>query len=99
MQCSHCGREVFGTVHTQKAFRVDFYLLHTGETEWELLFNPKQDAPPIKYRKLIRPIDVLTCVQCYARPEIQQILEDDFTGRHELKPTRTRDEHPSMQNR
>jgi hypothetical protein len=96
MQCYHCGREVFGTVHTQRDFKVDFYLLHTGETEWEFLFNPRQDAPPLKYRKLIRPIDVFTCVQCYARPEIRQILEDDFTGRHELRVASHPHENPSI---
>jgi hypothetical protein len=84
MQCYHCGREVFGTLHTQRTFKVDFYLLHTGQTELEFFFNPKQDAPPLKYRRLIHPIDVFTCVQCYARPEIRRLLEDDFTGRREL---------------
>jgi len=99
MQCSHCGREVFGTVHTQRTYKVDFYLLHTGETEWEFLVTRKPDAPPLKYRKLIQPIDVLTCVQCYARPEIWQILEDDFTGRNELRISRNSHEQPSTQNR
>jgi hypothetical protein len=99
MQCSHCGREVFGTVHTQKTFKVDFYLLHTGETEWEFFVSRKPDVPPLRYRKLIRPIDVLTCVQCYARPEIRQILEDDFTGRHELRILQNAHEQPSTQNR
>jgi hypothetical protein len=84
MQCYHCGREVFGTIHTQKSYRIDFYLLHTGHTEWEFLLNPKQDAPPLRYRRLTQPTEVFTCVQCYARPEIRQLLDDDFTGRREL---------------
>ncbi len=84
MQCYHCGREVFGTTHTQKSYQVEFYLLHTGHTEWEFLVNPRQDAPPLRYRKLTQPIDVLTCVQCYARSEIRQLLDDDFAGRREL---------------
>ena len=84
MQCYHCGREVFGTIHTQKSYRIDFYLLHTGHTEWEILLNPKQDAAPLRYRRLTLPMEVFTCVQCYARPEIRQLLDDDFTGRREL---------------
>src|SRR3970040_2081279 len=84
MQCYHCGREVVGTTHTQKSYHVEFYLLHTGHTEWESLVNPRQDAPPLRYRKLPQPIDVFTCVQCYARPEIRQLLDDDFAGRREL---------------
>ena len=84
MRCYHCGREVFATVHSQKSYRVDYYLLHTGHAQWDYFVNPKQAALPIRYLKLIQPIDVLTCVQCYARTEIRQLLDDDFTGRHWL---------------
>ena len=84
MQCHHCGREVFGTVHTQKSYRVDSYLLQTGHAQWDYFVNPKQDTLPVRYLKLTQPIDILTCVQCYARPEIRQLLDDDFTGRHWL---------------
>lgn len=84
MQCYHCGREVFETIHEQKSYRVDYYLQHTGHTEWEFLVNPKQDAPPIHYRKLTRAMNVLTCVQCYGRPEIRRLLDNDFCGRCEL---------------
>jgi hypothetical protein len=84
MQCFHCGREVRETNHRQKSFKVDYYLLHTGYTEWEFFINSKQDAPPLRYLKLTQPIDILTCVQCYARPEIRQRLDDDFTGRRSL---------------
>jgi hypothetical protein len=84
MQCYHCGRAVVGTRHTQKSYKVDFYLIHTGHTEWETIENPKQNAPPLRYRKLTQPIDIFTCVQCYALPEIRQLLDDDFSGRSEL---------------
>jgi len=49
--------------------------------------NPKQDAAPIRYLKLIQPIDIITCIACYARPEIRQRLDDDFTGRRPLLET------------
>lgn len=84
MQCYHCGREIFGTVHGPKSYKVDHYLLHTGHGRWEYFVNPKQDALRIRYLKLTQPIDILTCVECYARPEIRQLLDDDFTGRHWL---------------
>jgi hypothetical protein len=84
MQCYHCGREVFGTVHGQKSYQVDYFRLHTGHAQWDYFVNPKQDSLPIRYLKLTQPIDVLTCVQCYARPEIRQLLDDDFTGRRWL---------------
>jgi hypothetical protein len=84
MQCFHCGREVRETSHTQKRYNVDYYRLHTGNTEWEFFINPKQDAPPLRYLKLTQPVDILTCVQCYARAEIRQELDDDFTNRRSL---------------
>ena len=84
MQCFHCDREVRETIHTQKSYSVDYYRLHTGNTEWAFFINPKEDAPPLRYLKLIQPIDIFTCVQCYARPDIRQRLDDDFTGRHSL---------------
>jgi len=93
LQCYHCGREVFETTHTQKSYRVDFYLLHTGHTEWEYLVNAKEHAPPFRYRKLTQPIDILSCVECYARPDIRQLLDDDFTGRHELTHVRPKADH------
>jgi len=93
MQCYHCGREVFETTHTQKSYQVDFYLLHTGHTEWEFFVYFNQEAPPLRYRKITQPIDILTCVQCYARPEIRQLLDDDFTSRRELVDMNTKANH------
>jgi hypothetical protein len=84
MQCFHCGREVVGTIHRPKSYQVDYYRLHTGQSELDFLVNPKPDAPPLRYLRLIHPIDILTCVDCYARPEIRRRLDDDITGRHAL---------------
>jgi hypothetical protein len=81
MQCTHCGREVRETIHWQKSYKVDYYLLHTGETEWAFFNNPKEDALPLRYLKLTQPTDIITCVQCYGYPEIQRRLDDDFSGR------------------
>jgi hypothetical protein len=87
MQCFHCGREVRETVHRQKSYRVDYYRLHTGHTEWDFFLNPKQDAAPIRYLKLTHPIDIFTCVACYERAEIRQRLDDDITGHRPLLET------------
>ena len=81
MQCTHCGREVRETIHWQKTYKVDYYLLHTGQTEWEFFTNLKEGAAPLRYLKLTQPIDIITCVRCYAYREIQQRLDDDFSGR------------------
>ena len=84
MQCFHCGREVRETSHRPRNYQVDYYRLHTGRTELDYLVNPKQDAPPLRYLRLTQPIDIFTCVECYARPEIRQRLDDDITGRRAL---------------
>lgn len=80
MQCSHCAREVRETTHTQKGYRVDYYLLHTGRTEWSFFKDPKEDAPPLRYLRLSQPVDILSCTECYANPQIKQRLEEDFNG-------------------
>jgi hypothetical protein len=84
MQCFHCGRAVRGTVHTQKSYWVDYYRLHTGHSQWDVLVNPKTDTAPTRYLKLTYSTDILTCVDCYDRPEIRRLLDDDITGRRSI---------------
>ena len=80
MQCFHCGREVRETRHTPKGYRVDYYLLHTGRTEWTLLKDAKEDMAPLHYLRLSQPVDIISCTECYANPQIKKRLEDDFNG-------------------
>ena len=80
MQCFHCGREVRETTHTQKGYRVDYYLLHTGRTEWAFYKNPKEDMPSLRYLKLSQPLNIISCADCYANPAIKKLVEDDFNG-------------------
>jgi hypothetical protein len=84
MQCFHCAREVFATTHKPKGYQVDYYRLHTGHCEVDFLLSPKPDARPLRYLRLTHPIDIITCVDCYARPEVRQRLNDDITGRRAL---------------
>src|SRR5262245_38553063 len=78
MQCSHCSREVKETRHTQKEYRVDYYLLHTGQTEWVFLKHPKEDAPSLHYLKLTQPVDIISCVDCCAKPQISKRLQEEL---------------------
>ena len=80
MRCFHCSREVRETTHTQKGYRVDYYLLHTGRTEWTFLKNPKEDMPALQYLRLSQPVDIISCADCYAKPQVKKLLEDDFKG-------------------
>jgi hypothetical protein len=84
MQCYHCGRDVRETRHRQKTYAVDYYLLHTGHTEWATFVSAKIDAPPLRYLKLTHPVTIITCIQCYDVPEIRRMLEDDFFGRRSI---------------
>jgi len=84
MRCYHCGREIRGTIHTQKSYWVDYYRLHTGHSEWDVFVNPNNDAPPVRYLRLTHPTDILTCVDCCDRPEIRRLLDDDFSGRRSI---------------
>ena len=94
MQCFHCGRKVRGTVHTQKSYWVDYYRLHTGHSEWDVLVNPKTDAPPTRYLRLTHPTDILSCIECYDRPEIRRLLDDDVAGRRSIVDQNLEDETP-----
>lgn len=98
MQCFHCGREVQGTIHGQTSYRVDYYLLHTGHTHWELFLNPNSDAQPFRYLRLTEPTDIITCVQCYAHPEIRQRLDDDFAGRSPILDPYPKSQAPTEPN-
>lgn len=80
MQCFRCGRQVLETRHTQKGYRVDYYLLHTGKTESALLKDPNDDTAKIHYLKLSDPVDIIVCIDCYAVAEIRKQLEDDFNN-------------------
>ena len=96
MQCSHCGREVSETRHTQKGYRVDYYVLRTGRTERVYLKNPKDDSAPLHYLKLSQPVDIVSCAQCYESPEIRKRLDDDFDGLRSIldaEPVKNRGEN------
>lgn len=84
MYCYHCGREVRETAHTQRRYKVDYYLLHTGKTEWAYVTSFREDAAALRYLKLTHPTDIITCVQCHFLPEIRRCLDDDFVGSKSL---------------
>jgi len=84
MYCYHCGREVRETTHTQKRYKIDYYLQHTGKTEWAFFTSLKEDAPTLRYLKLTRPTNIITCVQCYTQPGIRRSLDEDFVGHKAL---------------
>ena len=75
LRCHHCGREVTETMHTRSTYRVDYYALHTGDVEPMTLARPDDTAPLVTFLKLLRPVEVVTCADCYRQPEIRKERE------------------------
>lgn len=75
LRCHHCGREVAETVHTRSSYRVDYYVLHTGDVEPMTLVRSDDVAPLVTFLKLLRPSEVVTCVDCYRQPQVREERE------------------------
>jgi hypothetical protein len=71
LRCSHCGREVSGTVHTRTSYHVDYYALHTGDVEPVTIKRADESEPLMTVLKLVRPTHVFTCCDCYFQPTIR----------------------------
>lgn len=67
-RCDGCGRAVRETMHQRAACVVDAFVLHTGETEPAVVRRPDSDAVVLAYERLVRPVIVVTCADCYATP-------------------------------
>jgi hypothetical protein len=72
-RCTHCGRPVGPTAHTRDGWRVDHYVMHSGEVE-PAVYRRDEFGPPIEYLRLVSYQLVITCSECYARPEIRRTL-------------------------
>ena len=70
LRCHHCGRAVAETTHLRTSYRVDHYTLYTGEVEPVTRIREDTDET-VTVLKLVRPIVITTCADCYARPEIR----------------------------
>ncbi len=68
------------TTHTQKGYKVDYYLLHTGRTEWTFRRDPREEIPMLYCLRLSHPVDIMSCTSCYDNPKIKKRLDDDFNG-------------------
>lgn len=77
LRCEHCGRLVHETRHTRTTYRVDYYAMHTGETDAATISRSDKDEV-IHYLKLIRPVDLVSCVDCYGQPAVRQEREQLF---------------------
>lgn len=72
LRCSRCGAAVVGTLHTRTGYTVGFYVLHTGPTG-EASMRRRDDEAPTTYRRLLEPVEVVSCVGCFARPDVRRL--------------------------
>jgi hypothetical protein len=71
LRCSHCGREVDETWHTRSDYRVDYYVLHTGDSEFAAVRRTADEGDAEVYERLVSATDVVTCRQCYRLPVVR----------------------------
>lgn len=77
LRCEHCGRAVVETTHTRNAYRVDYYSLATGDVE-PCTLTSEDGQYRITFQKVIRPFEVVTCIDCYGDPEVRRDRERRF---------------------
>ena len=73
-RCTRCGAAVTGTRHTRGGYTVGHYVLHTGRTV-EATMRRREDEPPIGYRRLLEPAEVVSCPACFVLPEVRRLWE------------------------
>jgi hypothetical protein len=76
LRCDHCGRVVKETQHTRTAYAVDYYSLHTGPVESCSLVEEGEHR--LTFQKLLRAEEVITCIDCYRREDVQRDRELRF---------------------
>jgi hypothetical protein len=75
LRCHHCGREVAETMHTRSTYQVDYYALHTGDVEPTTMAHSDDPADLVTVMRLVRAVEVFTCVDCYQRPSVRRERE------------------------
>ena len=72
LRCTRCGAAVEGTRHTRTGYTVGHYMLHTGRTG-EATVRRRDDEAPIIYRRLLEPVQVVSCPACFGRPDVRRL--------------------------
>ena len=86
LRCHHCGREVTETMHTRSTYRVDYYALHTGDVEPTTMTRSDDPADVVTVMRLVRAVEIFTCVDCYRQPNVRR--ERELLFRAELQAAR-----------
>lgn len=65
------------TQHTRTAYSVDYYSLHTGPVESCSVVTDDGEHR-LTFQKLLRVEEVVTCIDCYRREDVQRDRELRF---------------------
>jgi hypothetical protein len=58
-------------MHRRGDYRVDGFALHTGPTE-AAVFRRQDDEAGVVYQRLLTPIVLVTCVDCFADERLRR---------------------------
>lgn len=61
-------------MHGPRSYRVDYYLWFTGDTEPTVIKSTDGEVKDKVYERLVRPRLVVTCADCWAKPEVRSVL-------------------------
>lgn len=62
-------------MHGRARYEIDGFALHTGETETAVVRRPDTDEVLLVYQRLVRPVVLITCRDCYADPRRRRCHE------------------------
>jgi hypothetical protein len=71
LRCTGCGGVVDGTRQTRTGCSVGHYKLHTGRTVEATLRRGDCEAP-LAYRRVLEPVEVVSCPACFATPAMRR---------------------------
>jgi len=77
LRCDHCGRPVCETKHTRSEYRVDYYLMHSGDVE-PCSMSLDDGERTLVFQKLVRAVEIVTCADCYRDPDTRHRREAEF---------------------
>jgi hypothetical protein len=81
LKCKFCGREVKETIHSKKipeGFRVDYYLVWTGDLTPVVMKNPRDEREVMQFFKVDKLRPVVACSECFEKADVKADLERAF---------------------
>ena len=94
LKCKFCGREVRNTVHSKKlplGFKVDYYLVWTGDLVPIIMKDPKSETEVSQFFKVEKLHPLVACADCFAKTEVKDELEHQFKDVPETTPEENED--------